>query len=125
MRKRYRLSHSEKSLNAKKRREEKRKADIWRCGGKCVMCGFSDWRALEFDHKNGNPSYRKCGSGARPCDRGSSREFNKRRKEGSLLVYYQLLCANCHAIKTFGCGDHKPNGSGNGAVTDDCQTSLF
>lgn len=60
-------------------------------GGKCVRCGFDDWRALQIDHVNG----------------GGSAEF---KSNGSRAAYkkaaagdpdYQLLCANCNWIKRY------------------------
>jgi hypothetical protein len=64
---------------------------IRKLGGKCCRCGFSDYRALQFDHPNGG---------------GSSQNFNTRR--GRTHTYYyriycgeekvQLLCANCNWI---------------------------
>lgn len=62
-------------------------------GGKCVRCGFSDARALQFDHVNGD---------------GWIDRLLKVNKAG--LVYhqaiiddkegrFQLLCANCNWIK--------------------------
>jgi len=60
-------------------------------GGQCVVCGFSDTRALQIDHING----------------GGNKE---RRESPSCFSYwkkimstpsgkYQLLCANCNWIK--------------------------
>ena len=57
-------------------------------GDKCVICGFSDKRALQIDHRNG----------------GGKRHYSK---SGSLGVLkhavenpseYQILCANHHWI---------------------------
>jgi hypothetical protein len=61
-------------------------------GGKCVRCGFSDIRALQFDHIHGGG-----------C---------KDKRERKAIIYkdvidttlrgenkYQLLCANCNWIK--------------------------
>jgi hypothetical protein len=82
-------------------------------GGCCVRCGYNEsWRALEFDHKDGRPKHRKCGAGAKACDRGSSKEFNKRLREGTLSEVYQLLCCNCHAVKTYEEGDHRKKAAG-------------
>lgn len=55
-------------------------------GRKCVKCGFSDERALQFDHING--------------------EGYKDRKVGQNIIQilkhidkFQVLCANCNSIK--------------------------
>lgn len=62
-------------------------------GSKCVMCGFSDRRALQIDHINGG------GSKERKIKYGRS-AFDYILKEilgGSKK--YQILCANCNWIK--------------------------
>ena len=63
-------------------------------GGKCVNCGFTDWRALQIDHINGNG--RKERSQTPNLSTYYSklwihREYNK----------YQILCANCNWIKRY------------------------
>lgn len=60
-------------------------------GEKCAKCGFSDWRALHIDHKNGggNEEYRKLGP------------YGVRRRVLKTPADYQLLCANCNSIKMF------------------------
>lgn len=62
-------------------------------GNKCVRCGFDDPRALALDHVN---------------DNGAEERRNSHRiqiwvkiiKEG-FPDCYQVLCANCNAIKEF------------------------
>lgn len=64
-------------------------------GAKCVRCGFSDKRALQFDHKQGG---------------GNSKINNEERKDHHRYLKYikapelarktfQVLCANCNSIK--------------------------
>ncbi|SRR6266436_7329492 len=65
---------------------------IRKYGGKCVSCGFSDWRALQFDHVN-----------------SEGREHRNFTRKHSFLAEiiadtsgrYQLLCANCNQIKKY------------------------
>lgn len=64
-------------------------------GGKCVRCGISDFRVLQIDHKN--PVKRKSdiirfetGTRLRQIIANGSRKIKD----------LQLLCANCHQIKT-------------------------
>ena len=59
----------------------------------CVICGFSDWRALVFDHID--PSIKR--------DCVSILAQNACSPETLLaeILKCQILCANCHAIKTF------------------------
>lgn len=81
--------------NVSRRRAEARNKIFEILGGKkCVRCGFSDERALQFDHINGDGRL-------------------ERRQKGGLdyyLFYYaehpeivvskfQVLCANCNWIK--------------------------
>ena len=63
-------------------------------GKKCVKCGFTDERALQFDHINGG-GY-------------SERKSYLSNYTGMILLYYrdpniknklQVLCANCNWIK--------------------------
>lgn len=58
-------------------------------GGKCESCGFTDERALQFDHvanKKANlPTYFGMKSVTKLLDE---------------LHWCRLLCANCHAIET-------------------------
>lgn len=71
-------------------------------GGCCARCAFSDPRALQFDHVNGDGYL-----DVRPSDAAGGRQ----RKSQALGTYYkriaeqrepgrfQLLCANCNWIK--------------------------
>ena len=59
-------------------------------GSVCVRCGFTDWRALQVEHINGNGR----------CDR--ARFTNREQFLREVLLYsqgYQLMCANCNWIK--------------------------
>lgn len=58
-------------------------------GGKCFHCGTTDVRVLQFDHINGDGGRKGW----------KTAEFRKRVLKGQLDVY-QLLCANCHVLKT-------------------------
>ena len=62
-------------------------------GNKCVRCGFSDPRALQVDHINGN--------GNKQIEKFTTCSYYRfvlnQLKAGS--KDYQLLCANCNWIK--------------------------
>jgi|SRR5208337_2012941 len=62
-------------------------------GNKCAICGFSDPRAFQIDHINDNgcKERKKIGRGIYYL------HILKEIKAGS--KDYQLLCANCNAIK--------------------------
>jgi len=82
-------------------RTDKRKRLIEIMGGKCVICGFNDWRALQIDHINSG--------GAK--ERNEVRSVTRRYKiiENSINKNenkYQLLCANCNQIKTYINNEH-------------------
>jgi hypothetical protein len=66
-------------------------------GMKCAKCDISDFRVLQFDHKNN--------------DGAAERGRNKSSHKNSYVMFkaiingertdIQLLCANCHMLKTF------------------------
>ncbi len=90
----YHLAHLDER-RASHRNYNHKESVAWRekvfdlLGAKCVRCGFSDKRALQIDHIHGGGS--------------------KERRMGMIAMYqriidcggegYQMLCANCNAIK--------------------------
>jgi RNase P subunit RPR2 len=75
------------------RLRRKRLEAIQRFGGICSRCGFSDWRALQFDHKDGDGS--------------KDRRLHRHNNFGYYNYIMQnpnkfnLLCSNCNWIKRF------------------------
>jgi hypothetical protein len=77
----------------KERRYLLRRQIMKALGDKCCHCGFTDRRALQFDHIHG----------------GGSKEYQAYMKNSSYEAYmrnvlanlhrFQLLCANCNWIK--------------------------
>ena len=61
--------------------------------GRCGICGNSDYRVLDFDHLNPD---KKIDSISGLVSRGSA--WWRIEEE---IAKCQLLCANCHRIKTF------------------------
>ena len=57
--------------------------------GKCVDCGISDWRVLEFDHVKGIKKFN--------ISEGTKRSFQAIKEE---IRKCECRCANCHRIKT-------------------------
>lgn len=88
---------------------EKRAAALEALGGKCVRCGFSDARALQFDHVNGDGfrDYKKV-NGRRVRRHRSLGTVYKQIAENAEPGRYQLLCANCNWIKRDEEGEHLP-----------------
>lgn len=90
----YKLNGARKRAYNKSYNRSIRLKSIELLGGKCHRCGFSDWRALQFDHTNGGGNRdTKNMSGMKNKvihDRISSGEHP-----------YQLLCANCNWIKRY------------------------
>ncbi len=72
-------------------------------GNRCCRCGFSDVRALQIDHINndGADHRRKHKAGTIQYIRDIERSIDAGEKK------YQLLCANCNAIK-----EKERNGNG-------------
>jgi len=62
-------------------------------GGKCAKCGFTDIRALQIDHINGN--------GINDRKKFKNYSFYKYVLKNTHSGEYQLLCANCNWIKRY------------------------
>lgn len=74
------------------RRKQARLDAINFYGGKCVRCGFDDWRALQFDHVDGG-------------GRKELKDYNwlsyLKKVVSDTTGKYQLLCSNCNWIKKY------------------------
>lgn len=78
-------------------------------GGKCVHCGFSDARALQFDHIHGDGHKdvtRSASAGRRQRISRALGSYYKRIAERVEPGRFQLLCANCNWIKRVENGEH-------------------
>ena len=84
------MGRTSKKEGELRRRRIRRAAALAFLGNRCVRCGFSDVRALQIDHVNGNGYAERNGS-------GGAMAIYKRVLAGS--QNYQLLCANCNWIK--------------------------
>lgn len=62
-------------------------------GGKCASCGFDDIKALALDHVNDD------GAAERKKWKGKMDFFYKKIVDDNFPDTYQVLCANCNAIK--------------------------
>lgn len=97
----YRARDRAKNL---RQRIERRQEIIAHLGGKCVRCGFSDWRALQVDHINGGG-----GKDRQSC--GSAFAYYRKILADDSSTY-QLLCANCNQIKRMENNEHRTNRKG-------------
>jgi len=93
MRKRYRMNKEKYINNIRVNRNNIRYRLIELLGSKCIRCGFSDPRALQIDHVNGNGAKDRKSKDSYTMYRRMIKEIQSGSKE------YQLLCANCNWIK--------------------------
>ena len=68
----------------------------------CIDCGIKDSRVLEFDHL---PEFEKNFDIARAVS-GSTRSWKSILNE---INKCEIVCANCHRIRTMSRGNHKRN----------------
>ncbi len=84
------MPETREEMNARKKRERdaRRLRAIAQLGGECVVCGEWDPIVLEIDHLVGNILQEPhCNSHTQRAARG-------------LTAGLQLLCSNCHTVKT-------------------------
>lgn len=66
-------------------------------GGKCVICGFDDSRALHLDHIHGGGNQIRKQGGHGLFEKWKMTRDNPEEARAT----FQLLCANCNNIKRF------------------------
>jgi len=91
-------SNYEQSLDYARRKHTKayhilRATVIATLGGECLNCGIDDARVLEIDHINGDGK-------ADRKKHGRADTMFRNIIENGHRDKYQLLCANCHRLKT-------------------------
>jgi hypothetical protein len=96
-----RLGYASPAEYQKALRAEYRDKVIEALGCKCVHCGFSDKRALQVDHKNGD------GYGVRKHKGSATHWKNVLGEIEAGSDRYQLLCANCNWIKRHNNGEYR------------------
>ena len=74
-----------------------RMAAVMALGGECVVCGYDDERALHIDHVHGG--------GARDRKVHGTGKSYLRHVAADTTGKYQLLCANCHYLKSHAAGE--------------------
>ncbi|MBZ9572382.1 hypothetical protein KJA15_03565 [Patescibacteria group bacterium] len=92
----YRKHRNRYRENYKTYRQKLRIQILKALGGKCFFCGCSDFRLLQIDHiqDNGNEDRNFYKHNDVAYYKNILASFKK--NEGK----YQLLCANCHVLKT-------------------------
>lgn len=87
-------------------------------GGKCISCGFDDYRALQIDHIHGGGviENKRYGSGMIFLNLVVDSIAYKENK-------YQLLCANCNWIKKHDRGEF--SGSATAVAHPEVGRTLF
>lgn len=118
----YRYNRSEKSIAYRKKynaknserfrmeRKDRRDKTYKGMGGKCIECGFSDYRALQIDHINGD------GKKERHLRSRNDYYPNVLKSFLSGEKRYQLLCCNCNWIKREENGEYRKKGEENGQI---------
>lgn len=105
---RYRARHPERAAeqrraavsrwqkaNQRDIRRHKRLGVLAFLGGACMKCGFDKPPALQVDHINGGGRRERMAGGGTIFE-----QWNMARSDpDGLRAKYQLLCANCHALK--------------------------
>jgi len=102
-RKRYHDNHDKYIINAREY-TRKRRLQLLEIVGKtkCINCGIKDPRVLQLDHIDGKGNLDK------KRFVGSSHKLGYYiRNSGEAQRNLQILCANCHSIKTYESGDYK------------------
>jgi len=89
---RYRECRREYDRNYHSNRSESVKRELKSENG-CVDCGVTDYRVLQFDHL---PEHEKAISIADGLRNGYSK--SKLKEE---MAKCEIVCANCHSIRTF------------------------
>jgi len=98
----------------------KRGVLIQSLGARCVRCGYNeDLRALQLDHIIGDGKEDRNRIGSK-----IARYYVHHLEEAAKIL--QVLCANCHAIKTFENRDNMSSGVrekwGSGATSEEAET---
>jgi len=79
-------------------KRQRRREIIEALGGRCIRCGFGDWRGLQVDHVNGG--------GTRERESFSNLwSYYKRIAAHVESGEYQVLCANCNQIRRYEQGE--------------------
>ncbi len=87
------------SIRVRKDKDKWKQAAFVALGGKCNRCGEPDCRVLQVDHVNGDGAIER-GKYNNSYTHDLSNSLRYREWFFSHLDRYQLLCANCHVLKS-------------------------
>ena len=91
----YRQQNREKKAEYDRKRTEKLRTEVLnRLGGECVLCEFSNYKALQIDHIHNDG---KKDRNSMSCD--TYYRYLLSLSDEELHANYQCLCANCNWIK--------------------------
>jgi len=82
-----------KKINPNNHSERQRARLLEILGGKCVKCGYTDKRSLQFDHIKGD------GYTERKSLPNSKMVNYYLKNQDKITLNIQILCANCNMIK--------------------------
>ena len=85
----------------KKTNAEYRKLLIEKLGNVCARCNYSDIRALQIDHINGDGFLERA-----PGSKLRHFRYKNKLEDPEANKKYQVLCANCNQIKRIENGEH-------------------
>lgn len=89
----------ERKVVQRRSRVKMRMLAIDALGKACSQCGIDDYRVLEFDHIS--PVQWRTNGKVKLNGQQNTNTINRMVREGAEpKEIYQLLCANCHKIKT-------------------------
>ena len=92
-------AHKEQRLKEQRiANQNARLAVLNKLGGKCAVCGWSDWRALQLDHIKGGGHQERI---LRKGNSWSPASYRRMLLDPELHLHFQVLCANHNWIKKY------------------------
>ena len=105
-------------------RRERHKNEVFEAlGNQCTRCGIDDTRVLQVDHVHGTGFVDRNKFGNGSVVSLVSQSVTYRDYFYAHLDEYQLLCANCHILKTREAGDYRKNHTGRPRKSSIIETS--
>ena len=100
--KQWRQKHRDRVRRYDRSSKNKKLAEIWKAlGAKCVRCGEDDGRVLQLDHIKADGYLERQNANGTHSRNSKHHKLLSSYYNGTLYERYQILCANCHCIKTW------------------------